>query len=102
MILRTSGRAQEEINNFKLFDGEREEIDLFKRLNFAIANQTTKFGYWNPLSLLLSTSAASLSATSAASSATTTTSTSTESSATTGTGWGSSISHFVLIVDETK
>merc|ERR1719495_2235856 len=77
------GRSNEHVNNFVLFDGQREQIDLFQTLDLAILHKTTKFGDWNPILFFL----ASTSAASATSSPSTISKTSPETTAITG--WSS-------------
>merc|ERR1712241_912610 len=39
---------QEVINDLKLFDGQREQINILKRLDLTLLYKTAKLGDWNP------------------------------------------------------
>merc|ERR1711937_402038 len=66
-------RSQEEINDFKLLDGKREKIDIFKSLYFHVLHETSKLGDRNPfLVFLAATTSSSPTATTASVTVTTT------------------------------
>uniref|UniRef100_A0A1L8EB86 Uncharacterized protein n=1 Tax=Haematobia irritans TaxID=7368 RepID=A0A1L8EB86_HAEIR len=92
----TQSGAQEEINDFELFNGQRVQVDFFQRVDFAITDQTTQFGYWNPfLGVFLATTATTTASTATSATTASTTTTRTKSSTETTTGW-SCVRHFVV------
>ena len=41
--------TEEEINDFRLFDGQSVKVDFFKRFDLAIFDKSAKLGYWLPV-----------------------------------------------------
>jgi hypothetical protein len=60
------GAAQEEIDDFALFDWERVQVDFLQRTDLSVAHQTAELGDWNPfllVSFLVSATTSTASAT---------------------------------------
>jgi len=86
------GGTKEVIDDLELFDGQREEVDLLKRLDLSVLDQTAELGDGHPLLIFLAT-ATSTSASTATTATTSTVSTASSSSKTTSEtttiGWSS-------------
>jgi hypothetical protein len=40
--------TKEKVDDLKLLDGQRVQVDFLQRVDLAILDQATEFGYWNP------------------------------------------------------
>jgi len=86
------GSLQEEVNNLRLLDGERVQVDMLKRLDLLVSYKTTKLGDGDPGLVLIvtSTSTAATASTTSTTVATVTSTTATaeaSTASTTLTGW---------------
>merc|ERR1719168_404958 len=84
------GGTKEVINDLELFDGQREEVDLLKKLDLSVLDQTAELGDGHPLLIFLATATSTSAST--ATTATTVSATSSSSkttSETTTIGWSS-------------
>ena len=68
------GRAQEEVDDLKLLDGQGEEVDFFQGLDLSVFDKSSKLGHRDPFLLVFSATATSSGTTTTAASSSTTTS----------------------------
>ena len=84
--------SNEHVDDLVLFDGQRVQVDLLKRLDLAILDEPSQLSHGDPVLLLLAAASTTTSTAPAASTSTTTstatvTKTSSESSSITASGW---------------